>query len=81
MLFRSAESRGWIPAEFAFAWVKDRPGVTAPITGPRTAEHLELALSAVGKSLTAEDLAFCDSIVPPGTSVANFFNTSGWMKG
>ena len=22
----------------------------------------------------------CDALVPPGTHVANFFNTSGWMK-
>ncbi|MFC2165793.1 hypothetical protein ACFLT2_12470 [Acidobacteriota bacterium] len=22
----------------------------------------------------------CDQLVPPGSAVANFFNTSGWMK-
>lgn len=22
----------------------------------------------------------CDALVPPGTHVANFFNTSGWMR-
>lgn len=76
-----AEGRGWDPAGFALAWVKDRPGVTAPITGPRTMAHLETALTAMGKKLTEEDYAFCDTIVPPGTAVANFFNTSGWMKG
>jgi hypothetical protein len=29
----------------------------------------------------SDDLrAACDAIVPPGSAVANFHNTSGWMK-
>jgi len=76
-----AESHGWNPAEFALAWVKDRPGVTAPITGPRTLSQLELALRAIEMKLNPEDLAFCDAVAPPGTSVTNFYNTSGWMLG
>ena len=31
---------GWTPLEVALAWVRDRPGVTAPIVGARTAAQL-----------------------------------------
>ena len=34
---RAAEGLGWTPLEVALAWVRDRPGVTAPIVGARTA--------------------------------------------
>jgi len=37
-------------------------------------------LTVVDKHLESEDRAFCDSLVPPGKAVADFFNTSGWMK-
>ncbi|GAB4364501.1 MAG: hypothetical protein Kow009_01240 [Spirochaetales bacterium] len=60
--------------------MKDQPGICAPILGPRTMEHLESFLAVADKHLESEDLAFCDSLVPPGRSVADFFNTSGWMK-
>jgi aryl-alcohol dehydrogenase-like predicted oxidoreductase len=76
-----AKDRGTSAAELALLWVKDRPGVTAPIIGPRTMAHLETALSVLEKTLSAEDAAFCDTLVPPGTAVVNYFNSSGWMKG
>ena len=42
----SAPPRGWTgrPLEVALAWVRDRPGVTAPIVGARTAAQLKAAL-------------------------------------
>jgi aryl-alcohol dehydrogenase-like predicted oxidoreductase len=41
---RAGEGLGWNPVEVALAWVRDRPGVTAPIVGARTAAHLKAAL-------------------------------------
>ncbi|MFQ3620896.1 MAG: aldo/keto reductase [Spirochaetales bacterium] len=76
-----AQSRGMSAAQLALLWVKEQPGICAPIVGPRTMEHLEAALSVVDKRLEPEDIVFCDSLVPPGQAVADFFNTSGWMKG
>lgn len=76
-----AKSRGMSPSELALLWIKDRPGVTAPIIGPRTMDHLDFALSVLDKKLSPEDAAFCDALVPPGTAVVNYFNSSGWMKG
>ena len=37
---RAADGLGWTPLEVALAWVRDRPGVTAPIVGARTAAQL-----------------------------------------
>jgi aryl-alcohol dehydrogenase-like predicted oxidoreductase len=76
-----AQARGMSAAQFALLWVKDQPGITAPIFGPRTMEQLETALPVMDWKLEAEDASFCDDLVPPGSAVADFFNTSGWMKG
>ena len=45
---RAADGLGWTPLEVALAWVRDRPGVTAPILGARTAAQLRQALARRG---------------------------------
>ena len=68
------------PAQLSLLWVKDQPGITAPIIGPRTEAQLQEMLQVAG--MKAEDAlgeAF-DQLNPPGTAVSNFHNTSGWMK-
>jgi aryl-alcohol dehydrogenase-like predicted oxidoreductase len=75
-----AKKKGLSAAQFSLLWIKDQPGITSPIVGPRTLEHLDVALSVIDESLTAEDAAFVDTLVPPGTAVNNFHNTSNWMK-
>src|ERR1700710_1678733 len=52
---RAAEGLDWSPLEVALAWVRDRPGVTAPIVGARTAAQLR-------GSLESEDLTLPDEI-------------------
>lgn len=59
-----ARDRGIPPAELAIAWLLRRPGVTCPIVGPRTMEHLEGALRAFEVDLTADDLQALDEIWP-----------------
>ena len=49
----------------ALAWVLSRPGLTGPIIGPRTAEHLDGALQALEVSLDEATLAELDKIFPP----------------
>ncbi len=56
-LLAVAEEAGKTPAQTALNWVKDRPGVTAPIIGASTMKQLEDNLGAVGWSLTAEQRA------------------------
>lgn len=51
---RAADGLGWTPLEVALAWVRDRPGVTAPIVGARTAAQLRGSLSVEDKTLPAE---------------------------
>ena len=67
------------PAQLAVAWVLHQTGATAAILGPRNLEQLESLLPAVGVALSDDDLAFCDTLVPPGTYVTSYFNTSNWM--
>jgi aryl-alcohol dehydrogenase-like predicted oxidoreductase len=51
---RAADGLGWTPLEVALVWVRDRPGVTAPVVGARTAAQLRGALDIDGLTLPAE---------------------------
>lgn len=51
---RAAEGLGWSPLQVALVWVRDRPGVTAPIVGARTVAHLQDSLAVEDKVLPAE---------------------------
>jgi NDP-hexose 2,3-enoyl reductase len=53
------------PASVALAWVLSRPGVTAPIVGPRTMGQLEGALHALRVTLSEETLGRLDELFPP----------------
>jgi len=52
---RAAEGLDWSPLEVALTWVRDRPGVVAPIVGARTAAQLR-------GSLTVEECVLPDEI-------------------
>jgi aryl-alcohol dehydrogenase-like predicted oxidoreductase len=68
-----------IPAtRLAVLWVKEQPGITAPIIGPRTLGHLEDFLPVGDMRLTDDLRRACDDLVPPGGAVANFHNSAGW---
>jgi len=75
-----ARERGKSSAQLALLWVKDQPGVTAPIYGPRTLAHLEEALPVLDQRLDAADRPLFDALVHPGNAVADFHNTNDWMK-
>ncbi len=68
-----AEAKGVTMAQFALAWVMHQPGVTSPIIGPRTMEQLEDNLGALDISITDEDRAAVDALVPPGRMVSPFY--------
>ena len=68
------------PAQLATLWVKDQPGITAPIIGPRTLEQLEHLLPVLEMTLEDDLAEACDRLVPPGSAVASFFNSATWMK-
>ena len=60
-----AEGRGIAPAVVALAWLLAKPGVTAPIIGPRTYEQGVDNLGAVKVQLGDEDFERIDALVPP----------------
>jgi aryl-alcohol dehydrogenase-like predicted oxidoreductase len=61
------DEMGEKPAVVAIAWLLHRPGVTAPIAGPRTVEQLEDAIRAEKLSLSSDVLSKLDAIWPgPG---------------
>lgn len=73
-------NRGMTAAQLATLWVKDQPGITSPIIGPRTMGHLEQAIPVMDMSLSDDDRHLMDELNPPGGVVSDFFNASGWMK-
>jgi aryl-alcohol dehydrogenase-like predicted oxidoreductase len=75
-----AQRRGIPPAQLTLMWTKDQPGVTAPLLGSRTLQQLEEALPALEMSLDTETAAALGELVPPGCAVADYYNTSGWMR-
>lgn len=75
-----AEERGMTITQFALLWVKDQPGITSPIIGPRTMAHLEDALPVLEMALDLADVPLFDALVHPGNAIADFHNSNPWMK-
>jgi 1-deoxyxylulose-5-phosphate synthase len=75
-----APQYGLTPGQLALLWLKDQPGVTAPIVGIRTFEQLGESLGIADMNATQTLRDAMDELNPPGTAVANFHNTSGWLK-
>jgi aryl-alcohol dehydrogenase-like predicted oxidoreductase len=65
---RAADGLGWSPLEVALAWVRDRPGVTAPIVGARTADQLHVVLGVEKRSLPDEIAAALDDVSGPDST-------------
>jgi aryl-alcohol dehydrogenase-like predicted oxidoreductase len=67
---RAADGLGWSPLEVALAWVRDRPGVTAPILGARTAQQLRGALGVEELTLPDEITAALDDVSGSGAGAS-----------
>lgn len=59
---RAADGLGWTPLQVALVWVRDRPGVTAPIVGARTAAQLQEALAIEELTLPPALVAALDDV-------------------
>ena len=75
-----AKERNMTGTQLALLWVKDQPGVTAPIVGPRTLAHLEECIPVLEMKLADADRPLFDALVHPGNAVADFHNSNDWMK-
>jgi aryl-alcohol dehydrogenase-like predicted oxidoreductase len=63
---KAAEGLGWTPLEVSLVWVRDRPGVTAPIVGARTAAQLRGALDVDHRALPPEIVEALDDVSGDG---------------
>lgn len=61
-VIRAGEGLGWSPLEVALVWVRDRPGVTAPIVGARTSAQLKGALGIDELTLPDEIVDALDDV-------------------
>ncbi|MFE9410415.1 aldo/keto reductase [Streptomyces sp. NPDC006704] len=61
----AADGLATTPLQVALAWVRDRPGVVAPIVGARTAHQLAAALSVETLSLPDEICQALDDVSAP----------------
>ncbi|MEU8520921.1 aldo/keto reductase [Streptomyces sp. NBC_01216] len=61
----AADGLATTPLQVALAWVRDRPGVTAPIVGARDAHQLTAALSVESLSLPDEICRALDDVSAP----------------
>ncbi len=75
-----AAQYGLTAGQASLLWLKDQPGVTSPIAGPRNRAQLAEMLEVADMRASDELREAFDAIVPPGMAVSNFHNTSGWMK-
>jgi len=62
---RAAEGLDLSAAQVALAWVRDQPGVVAPIVGARTTAQLEESLGAEGVTLPEEIVDALDDVSAP----------------
>jgi aryl-alcohol dehydrogenase-like predicted oxidoreductase len=75
-----ATQYGLTAGQLALLWLKDQPGMTAPIIGPRNMAQLAEMLAIADMHAPDTLRESFDQLVPPGMAVSNFHNTSGWMK-
>ncbi len=68
-----AGEKNCTPSQFALAWCMHQPGVTSPIIGPRTMEHLQDNLGALEVEVTDDDRRRIDEVSPPGKCIADFY--------
>jgi aryl-alcohol dehydrogenase-like predicted oxidoreductase len=61
-LVTAGQGLGVSPAEVALAWVRDRPGVAAPIVGARTSAQLRSAIASLELTLPSEIVAALDDV-------------------
>lgn len=68
-----ADDKGCTLGQLALAWVLSRPGVTAPIIGPRTMEQYDENMKALDVEITEDDRKRINRVIRYGESVAPFY--------
>lgn len=63
--------------QLALAWCAQQPGITSPIIGPRTKQHLFDSINALSISFSTDDLKKIDTVAPPGRAVVPYYGYDG----
>jgi aryl-alcohol dehydrogenase-like predicted oxidoreductase len=71
---RLAEAKGCTAAQLALAWVLQRDEDIVPIPGTRKRSHLEQNLAALEVTLSKDELAQIDRILPPGAAAGTRYS-------
>ena len=71
-----AKDKGCTPSQLALAWNLSRPGITAPIIGPRTLEQLVDNLGALAVTVDAHDAARIDEAAPPMSATLRYYDAA-----
>jgi len=74
----AADGLGVSPVAVALAWVRDRPGVVAPVVGARTAAQLSASLAAESVELPPEIRSALDDVSAPTVGYPE--RTSRWSS-
>jgi aryl-alcohol dehydrogenase-like predicted oxidoreductase len=69
-----AEEKDCTPSQIALAWCAGQPGVTSPIIGPRTTEHLKDNLSSVEIKLSDDDRLRLDAVSEPEQAIVPYYS-------
>jgi aryl-alcohol dehydrogenase-like predicted oxidoreductase len=72
------QAKGAAPSQFALAWCLANRIVTSVIVGPRTLEQFEDNLACLEVTITDEDEAFVDGLVPPGEHSGKGFQDAAY---
>jgi aryl-alcohol dehydrogenase-like predicted oxidoreductase len=76
-----AAAKGVSLANFALAWVRQQPGVTCTLVGPRTLEQLDDNLASLSITFTPAELAAVDEVVPPGGQTVPYYEVASPLAG
>jgi aryl-alcohol dehydrogenase-like predicted oxidoreductase len=69
-----AKEKGCTVSQAALAWCIRQPGITSPIIGPRTMEHLTDNLGAVTVAITDADRARLDAVAEPEQAIVPYYS-------
>jgi len=72
-----AREKGCAPSQLALAWVLAQGEDIVPIPGTKRRRYLEENVGALDVSLTPEDLARIDRIIPPGAAAGTRYPEAG----
>lgn len=68
-----AQEKGCSVSQVALAWCMHQPGVTSPIIGPRTMEHLVDNLGAAQVTITDADRTRLDGVAEPEQAIVPYY--------